>query len=223
MKARTWTWPSCIIGPLLLAFLGSNAALADYQTTHADVVCASHANIAVARFAESEDENTPSYIAVPESIDGGLSHTSAKDRTDCTLPNGMTIRLKKGDEQAFAYGMGGADPPSFFSLWLNQRRVISKKVWKPGYAMDDTTRISAVVIRPDSLTYCSGEWDVTAGAFKAEKISCKQEPLTLSSLPVDKIEYPDDPSQTPLWVQYSLTRNHPMRISATAFSQQQTT
>jgi hypothetical protein len=45
---------------------------------------------------------------------------------DCTLANGRTVRVKMGLGPVYPYGMGGADPAKWLSVWVDQARVLSR-------------------------------------------------------------------------------------------------
>lgn len=167
----------------LLTFVGlAGAASADERYPHGDLLCDGKAAIAVVRFTTSFNEERPVYRRLPVAVDGGLSADSGSDRTDCRLPDGKTVRLRIGVEQAFAYGMGGADPSSFFSLWIDKRKVLSKRVWRVGYGQDDLPILVGLVIRSERLTFC----DANEGSAN---VSCHEERLTLGSFPIDSVEY----------------------------------
>jgi hypothetical protein len=83
--------------------------------------------VALARFTKGYNDDTPQYEKLPAEVDrANLSGAPGADRRDCTLSNGWTVRLRLGTDQGFGYGMGGATPPEYFSLWVNHRKVISR-------------------------------------------------------------------------------------------------
>jgi hypothetical protein len=145
------SWRYLLIAP---AFAAASPAWANYWTPHADITCSRSGNVALIRFGGAFDEDPTKFRMLPRRTDGGLSRAMASKRTDCILPNGWRLRLRDGNKQAFAYGMGGADPPAFFSLWIDRRKVFSAKEWKPGYGEYDYQSMTALVVRPDRLTWC---------------------------------------------------------------------
>lgn len=172
-----------------LAVIAAPAAKADYWTSHADITCSRSGNVALIRFGGAEDEEPTKFRRLPRRIDGGLSRARPSERTDCRLPNGWRLRLRSGDRQAFAYGIGGADPPAFFSLWINRRKIVSAKEWKPGYGDDDKPWITALVIRPDRLIWCRAPYDLA----KDGPQHCVTERFRLDArYRVDTAEYPPD-------------------------------
>jgi hypothetical protein len=174
-------------GILLWALICPDPARADYATPHAEVVCQSGHNVALVRFTMTANEEPIVYRQLPASADQGLSATPTLGQSNCAMGNGWTIRIRDGQDQAFGYGMGGGDPPAFFSLWIAKRKVLSRKQWKPGYGADEEPWLIGIVIRPDRLSYCS----VAASPEAPEKgeITCKDEPFQLSRYKVDQIEY----------------------------------
>ncbi|MEO9132920.1 MAG: hypothetical protein ABI240_17170, partial [Sphingomonas sp.] len=144
---------------IIASFTAASPASANYWTPHADITCSRHGNVALIRFGGAEDEYRTKFRTLPSRIDNGLSRREASTRTDCALPNGWRLRLRDGHELAMPYGMGGADPPAFFSLWINRRKVFSAKQWKPGYGELDYQSMTALVIRPNQLTWCQARDD----------------------------------------------------------------
>jgi len=47
---------------------------------------------------------------------------------ECIFPSGISIRLKAGQDQAQGYGMCGADPDFYYSIWVNKRKIESADV-----------------------------------------------------------------------------------------------
>jgi len=167
--------------PLLLA--GPAAAWADSLTNHIDLVCNAQANIALLRFSISDDSH-PTYPRLPQALDHGLSASTGSGRTDCTLANGTTIRVRSGEKQAFAYGMGGGNPPAFFSMWINQHKVFSRQIWMPGYeeSFNNPPIYDGVLIAANRITTCT--------TAEGRSQQCTSQPLDLSLSPIDRVEYP---------------------------------
>ena len=171
---------------LRAAFLASvtmvGLSLATTAKADADLVCSRHAPVALVRFDPDEESRGPTYATLPRSIDGGLSAASAGRRTDCKLADGRVIRVREGWKQAFPYGMGGADPPAYFSLWIDGRKVLSRRQWKPGYG-NEGPRLVAVVLRGNQLLFCPE-------ANGGKPIRCDARTFDLATRPIDVIEYP---------------------------------
>lgn len=155
---------------------------ADQASEHVDLVCNPAQNLALVRFSISDDA-TPAYQRLPPALDLGLSAEAGSDRSDCTLANGTTIRVRGGRQQAFAYGAGGGNPPAFFSLWINKRKVISRKIWMPGYekTFDKPPIHDGVLITTKRITTCA--------TAEGKPQQCTSEPLDLAARPIDRVEY----------------------------------
>lgn len=185
------TQAPAIIALFLGGLIYPDTARADYVKPHAEVVCQKGVNAALIRFTLTANEDPIAYRQLPAHIDNGLSGTRTLGRANCGMANGWTIRMRHGEKQPFAYGMGGADPAAFFSLWIAQRKIFSRKEWKPGqdtgYRDHGSPWLIGIVIRPDRLTYCY----VAGGVDAPEKgnISCRDEAFSLSRYKVDRIEY----------------------------------
>jgi hypothetical protein len=160
------------------------------EVNNVDLVCGAAENLALIRFSFSEAAN-PSFPRLPQALDLGLSAVAGSGRTDCTLANGTKIRIRAGEEQAFPYGMGGANPPAFFSLWINQRKVFSRKVWKPGYAesVNNPPIYDGMLIAANRITICA-----TAGD---EPQHCASHSLELANAPIDRVEYESPKQKVP--------------------------
>lgn len=161
----------------------SSAVQADVETADIDVVCDPHANLALVRFPARYSDDPVQYPRLPQELDRGLSDSSGANRSDCTLANGTTVRVRGGSEQAFDYGAGGANPPAFFSLWIDRRRVFSRQTWMPGYAQNfaNLPTYDGLLIEPGRLTICE--------SAEGSPQECKSQPLNLKALPVDRVEY----------------------------------
>jgi uncharacterized protein len=71
---------------------------------------------------------------------------------DCHLAAGTTIRVKSGyTSQPMPYGMCGASPSLQLSVWVNQRKVISRLVFTD-YC--ETPFLESLSINTEKATYC---------------------------------------------------------------------
>jgi hypothetical protein len=159
---------------------------AEYRGPQAEALCQKDDNVALVRFIPSSDYDRVKR-RLPAHVDDGLSASRAPPHSDCTMANGWTIRVRIGEEQASPYGEGGANPPAYFSLWIGQRKIISRKEWKPGYASWSDPWLIGVAIRPDRLTFCSVAGGADAPAQGA--ISCRNERFRLDRYKIDQVEY----------------------------------
>ena len=183
-----------LIAVLFGGWIVAQYAHADILRSSGDVVCASSRNVAVARFAHRYNEDPPVYAALPATVDAGLSADKGTDRRTCTLANGWHVRLRIGSDQALPYGMGGADASEYFSLWVDRRKVISRRNWHPGYRDSfKGQHIVAIVVAPESLWTCAASQDAGEPSPK-----CTSEPLRLEQGTVDEIEYPPPGKAPPI-------------------------
>ena len=178
---------TALLGLTLLAGLVTTAARADEIHPYADLICNPATNIALVRFTEAYNDDPPVYDRLPAAIDHGLSARTGTGRRVCRLANGWEVKLRNGRGQAFHYGMGGGDPSNFFSLWVNGRKVISRRVWSNFGFDDERAPLAAVVVRPRRLTFCD----------RGDRIACRAQSLDVAKLPVDEVEYPSSPNARP--------------------------
>lgn len=177
-----------VLIPLLFS---SVQTWADETIDDVDLVCDVAGNLAVVRFTNS-DGGTPTVHHLPRSLDHGLSDSAAPRRTECRLANGTTIKVRSGREQAFGYGEGGGNPPAFFSLWINRRKVISREVWKPGYeaTFHNPPIYDGLLIAAEHLTICA--------TAQGNPQRCTSRPLNLTRAPIDNVEFPSAGQQVPV-------------------------
>lgn len=96
---------------LILVFWGcvtqSQRAAADYLDYGLNVICSAR-KAEIAPYGAADREV---YSAKPK---------------DCTMSNGRTVRVKLGLGPVYPYGMGGADPEKWLSVWIDKAKVLSK-------------------------------------------------------------------------------------------------
>jgi hypothetical protein len=88
--------------------------------------------------------------------------------------------------------MGGGNPPAFFSLWINKRKVVSRKRWMPGYeeSFNNPPIYDGVLIAANRITICA--------TAEGQSQHCTSQPLDLAKAPIDRIEYGSHPPSVPL-------------------------
>jgi hypothetical protein len=173
-------------------FAGCTAVQADEVNYNADLVCSASGNLALARFITSENDEPPQFADLPPAFDSGLSKSAGSGRTDCTLSDGTAIRIREGEEQTFSNGMGGDDPPAFFSLWIGRRKVLSRFQWKPGYDNQDGRMLVGLVIGKDTLAYCDRSYQDQV-RDEDGLVTCKTKSFDLTKFAADEEEYPANP------------------------------
>lgn len=100
----------------------------------------------------------------------------------CSLANGQTAIALSGELQTHEY-RGGADPPGFFSLWIGEKKVISREFYKGGYGDFGLTH-NSVHIAPGSLTRCTYP-EATEAYADISKVTCARALIDVVSLPAD--------------------------------------
>ena len=173
--------------------MSPTVARSDQVHTDVEVVC--HGDAALVRSITAWNDDSPEYRRIPETLDDGLSAVPPAHHTSCRMANGWDVRIRSGEGQAFAYGMGGADPPAFFSLWVAHRKVLSRKEWKPGYASEHPWLV-AVVIKPTELSLCEVKDDMDAPAQGT--VTCRTEPFQLKKYKIDQVEFAPPGTRPPV-------------------------
>jgi hypothetical protein len=168
---------------LLLLLIAPGAARAEWVRPHADLVCAADGNRALARFAQWSEGDMPDFDSLPAAVDGGLSATATGKRRDCVLANGWEIRLRLGEKPYLLSGQGAAEPPAFFSLWIDRRKIFSRRIWTEQNYSRTEIPILGLVITPTQLTICERH-------LSRKEPVCRSEPLDLAAHAVDAAEYP---------------------------------
>jgi hypothetical protein len=179
---------------LLLVFVGPSVppADADSPVRQAILTCDVKANRALLVFDAGPEvlPELPEDIAVPWS-----GQPPRKDLA-CTLSDGREIKARLGSEQVHPYGMCGADPAWFFSLWVGGSKVMSRIYFYGGCFAGFLHR--AIELSGKRLTACeiapaqnmkAGEQPVRYSGLRCHNRS----DLLQRALP-DPVEYPPDGS-----------------------------
>jgi len=130
----------------LVLTLVSPPALADQVRHKGQLIC--EGNRALIRFA-----TTLNAIFPPDP--SAIPFTAAPANADtCTLADGREVRIKTGGRMPTAWGMCGGASNTFISLWIDQRKVLSRHwVQHACYAERDYADI--IVLDGDTLTLCA--------------------------------------------------------------------
>ena len=121
---------------------------------------------------------------------------------ECLYPSGTRVRVKVGIDHGRAYGKCGGNPEQFVSVWVNQRKVVSK-AWFAGHCWeeDGTPELSYRVFVKDSKTIeeCRtpgrSESEIQASQGSPDQslaetsTSCVDYP-DHTNFPIDSVEYP---------------------------------
>jgi hypothetical protein len=120
---------SCFTALLLLC--AATAARADEMEPTIAVQC--HGSAAIVRFGWGDNGHPAIYNPLPAALATGWAGVPLHGDGRCTLADGTGVVARVGAKEYFAYGMGGADPPEFYSLWLDGKKVVSRETDKDGY------------------------------------------------------------------------------------------
>jgi len=167
---------------------GYGAARADYIVYHAILHCSG--SEAIIRFGESYSNDEPIILYdLPSQLSAKWSNTNRADANHCLLPNGDELTVRYGRKQPSATGMGGGDPPWFFSFWINGTKVISREDFYPGF--NGSARLNNISYRPGQLGRCSfgGTWPAYMRPVGIS-IDCTEQVLDLDRIPPDPLEQP---------------------------------
>jgi len=114
------------VAALAASIVAGWPARADYIVNHAVLHCDGAG--AIVRFGESHSNDFPIMLYdLPTELAGRWSGTASAPQNRCRLPNGDIVVVRYGRKQPRAFGQGAGDPPSFFSLWINGKKVISRE------------------------------------------------------------------------------------------------
>jgi hypothetical protein len=166
---------------------------ADYIIRHAILQCT--ANDAIVRHGESHSGEAPIMLHdLPDTMAAKWAGIVIAPQNRCTLANGDVVTLRYGRKQAYAYGRGGGSPDSFFSLWVNRKKVLSRE------PLDVDFRQSKIL---NSLTFAQGRilrclyQTDTAHPWIAYRlpppvpIACTEQAIDVGKLPDDPFEMSD--------------------------------
>jgi uncharacterized protein len=102
---------------------------------------------------------------------------------ECTFPSGHRVKIKVGSEIVNPYGQCGADPEIYYSMWANERKIISTEQFA-GHCMDRAE--FTFIIRNGKITRCQFAENASGVGSKP---NC-EEMKNVSEYVLDKIEYP---------------------------------
>ena len=167
--------------------LGSAETYADTPVRDAVLYCDGASNRALLLFVGGWDD----LPKLPAGLADGLDQLApARDRI-CTLADGREIKARIGNEQSFPYGMCGADPAYFFSLWVDRKKVISAGAFYTGCVHGFSRR--AIVLDGARLTDCrlvAADGQEDALRISEHVLTCSDASSLLAATQHDPVEYP---------------------------------
>lgn len=125
----------------------------------------------------------------------------------CILANGQKAIVLSGELQTHEYS-GGGDPPAFFSLWIGEKKVITREFYKAGYG-DVGLIYNSVHVTLGSLTRCAYP-EAKEQYQDISNVTCALTPIDIFALP------PDPQAPTPVMLA-SFGTFSTMSVSSDAF------
>jgi hypothetical protein len=168
-------------------------ARADYIVNHAVLHCGDAG--AIVRFGESHSSDFPVMLYdLPAELAERWSGAAVAPANRCRLSNGDLVTIRYARKQPRAYGRGGGDPPSFFSLWINNKKVISREDFDSEYTPHKI--LNSVSYAAGTISRCAYQTDETHRWVLYElptniPIVCSSQSIDLAALPADPFEMSD--------------------------------
>lgn len=164
------------------------AARSDTPIREAILYCDPAANRALLQFNGGWDP----LPDIQAGLADGLSQLTPAEDNVCTLVDGRTIKAKVGSDQAFPYGMCGADPAYYFSLWVDRKKVMSQQYFYSGCTFGFSRR--AIVLDDRRLADCRivspGTPEGQVPMTSERVVTCDDISAKLADAKLDDVEYP---------------------------------
>jgi hypothetical protein len=140
----------------------------------------------------------------------GVSHAKGNE---CVLLGGDKVVLHVGQEPGLPVGAGAQDPPAFISLWINDRKVLSRYEFKAGYAQNvNGPYLNGLFISRGSIDRCvypAKFWPDVLDNPRPNGVTCSRDTFDLAALQVDPLAlFPANPN---LIGKYSIASRHSER------------
>lgn len=189
-----------IVALLFLSQFFSRALLADEYYTYIQMTCnPTEKKVELENVDQWNDSPSDSDYAFKEKIfqNDDLNSTTLKiyKAGECIFSNGKKVRLKLGSGEAVPYGQCGASPASWFSLWVDEKRVLSQYDYIPTCLAESS--LKSIKVQDDAVEIC--EYNTT-GSFASleihkEAFTCKT--VNVENSEKDNIEYPTGKKKLP--------------------------
>ena len=102
---------------------------------------------------------------------------------ECVFPSGNSIKIKVGSEYINPYGQCGADPAIYYSMWVNERKIVSSEQFS-GHCMEPAE--FNFNFRNGKITQCRRE-ETSPGVYSKQEC---EDVSNINKYSIDKIEYP---------------------------------
>lgn len=116
-----------------------NPHVNDYLTLACDYENSKTSEIESIHISQTLEGKSLHYVDSFKRTDKKPQHmrfdVSSGGSASCNFPSGKSVKVKVGEGIASAYGECGADPEIFASIWIDQKKVISRR-WFAGHCYD---------------------------------------------------------------------------------------
>ncbi len=171
---------------------------------------ANRESVLVSQSLDSSAQVAAIKVLSPKSKDSKTAFSvNAGQFAECVYPSGTRVRIKVGEGLARSYGRCGGDPDAFLSMWVNERKLVSR-LWFAGHCIEESQ------LPPSTLSFkvqgntpspavqrCQTASQQVDGV--EEKMQAVTEPLTVcvdfpdvKNFPHDQQEYPTKGHKKPI-------------------------
>jgi hypothetical protein len=179
---------------IMFGLYGIRPTRADELNTYMALSCDAVNNRAILRFGYADDDDRPTFAAMPQGFDwpelkppvadgfpNGVLHDEPRE-TSCRLAHGVEVKARYAD--------AGAPLDWRFSVWVDKRKVVSKAALNPKGC--NSCWIQSLLIENNTIRRCDFQLKQDDNPYdvitKAVPIVCG-EPTPLTG-EIDTIEYP---------------------------------
>lgn len=173
----------CAIG-----FAHTAPASADTWSSYAAVQCRPEA--VVIRNGGHYDADPPALYDLPAPHAGEWDGVPIDADGRCTLATGETVLVRIGWGESRLTGPGSLAPPTWVSVWINGRKVLSRETVQSGYAASFTGPfLNSLFITRDGVERCAyRDGLLIPGDEDPAGVVCTSRSIELSEIPVDPLE-----------------------------------
>lgn len=179
---------------VIIGAMAAFSARADFTLNYGVLTC--DGTRALIRFAIAPNYDAPAFPDPPDEIDFGLTVLPRADGNICALSDGREVKVKMGNRQPFPYGMCGGRDDASMSLWVDGRKVISRR--EVTFSCVGNRRGEVIVLNDRRLTICQSFAPEDAIGFEAPlRFECNDATRMLEMAEPDPIEYPAEGEKQP--------------------------
>lgn len=171
----------------LLLMLAGPPALADEVHHYGQLIC--EGNRALIRIATAIEGREPVFPHDPSAPPFAVAPVGGDS---CRLANDREVKIKIGSESSDPRDRCGGRA-SFFSVWVGERKVLSRQPIAMGCEFDVEAYSTIVLLEDERLMACLDEFTFPRHSGTSG-LGCKDESDRLRTAPRDTLEYPNDPA-----------------------------